>query len=125
MLTSLLNLRMKRLIISNIKYEKEKKEEKETYQKQIEYLTYLGQDTNATRKKNCYKELPTRLTNIQENMEVETKKKVLNDPMIDIRRYLSIMRSEPIKDHPKVTIQVRNVKRLRNIKNIKNRNIKN
>jgi len=87
----------------NVEHEKEKKEEKEKYEKQIGYLTYLGQDTNeATGKKNWYEELPTRLTNIQEDMEVETKKKVLNDPMVDIRRYLSIMRSEPIKDHPKI-----------------------
>jgi len=41
------------------------------------------------------------LTNIQDT-EVETTKKILNDPMVDIRRYLNIMRSEPTKDHPKV-----------------------
>jgi len=40
-------------------------------------------------------------------MEVETKKKILNDPrtLVDIRRYLSIMCSEPIKNHPKVKVE--------------------
>lgn len=86
-----------------MEHEKEKKEEKEKYEKQIGYLTYLGQDTNeATGKKNWYEELPKRLTDTEKNVEVETKKKALNDPMIDIKKYLSIMHSKPVEDHLKI-----------------------
>lgn len=78
----------------NVEHEKEKKEEKEKYEKQIGYLTYLGQDTNeATGKKNWYEELPKRLTETERDVEIETKKKVLNDPLIDIKKYLKIMHS--------------------------------
>lgn len=34
-------------------------------------------------------------------MEVETKKKALNDPMVDIKKYLNIMHSKPVED-PKI-----------------------
>lgn len=85
-----------------MEHEKEKKEEKEKYEKQIGYLTYLGQDTNeATGKKNWYEELPKRLLDTEKNVEVETKKKALNDPIVDIKKYLNIMNSQPVKD-PKV-----------------------
>ncbi|KAG5327886.1 LENG1 protein, partial [Pseudoatta argentina] len=83
-------------------HEKEKKEEKEKYEKQIGYLTYLGQDTNeATGKKNWYEELPKRLTDTEKDVEIEIKKKTLNDPMIDIKKYLKIMHSKS-EDHLKV-----------------------
>ncbi|XP_024876564.1 leukocyte receptor cluster member 1 homolog [Temnothorax curvispinosus] len=87
----------------NVEHEKEKKEEKEKYEKQIGYLTYLGQDTNeATGKKNWYEELPKRLTDTEKDVELETKKKALNDPMVDIRKYLKIMHSKSAEDHVKV-----------------------
>ncbi|KZC14703.1 PREDICTED: leukocyte receptor cluster member 1 homolog [Dufourea novaeangliae] len=76
----------------NTEHEKEKKEEKEKYEKQIGYLTYLGQDTNeATGKKNWYEELPKRITDTEKNIEVQTKKKALDDPIHDIKKYLNIM----------------------------------
>lgn len=76
----------------NAEHEREKKEEKEKYEKQIGYLTYLGQDTNeATGKKNWYEELPERLRDTEKHVEVETKKKCLADPIHDIKKYLSIM----------------------------------
>lgn len=76
----------------NAEHEKEKKEEKEKYEKQIGYLTYLGQDTNeATGKKNWYEELPRRITDTEKNIEVQPKRKALDDPIQDIRRYLNIM----------------------------------
>ena len=85
----------------NAEHEKEKKEEKEKYEKQIGYLTYLGQDTNeATGKKNWYEELPKRLTDTEKDVEIEIKKKTLNDPMIDIKKYLKIMHSKS-EDHLK------------------------
>lgn len=87
----------------NVEHEKEKKEEKEKYEKQIGYLTYLGQDTNeATGKKNWYEQLPKRLMDSEKDIEVETKKKILNDPMVDIKKYISIMRSKPAEDKPKI-----------------------
>lgn len=87
----------------NAEHEKEKKEEKEKYEKQIGYLTYLGQDTNeATGKKNWYEELPKRLTDTEKDVEVETKKKILTDPMVDIKRYLKIMHSKSTEDRLKV-----------------------
>lgn len=65
-------------------------------------MTYLGQDTNeATGKKNWYEELPKRLTDTEKDIEIEIKKKTLNDPMIDIKKYLKIMHSKP-EDHLKV-----------------------
>lgn len=87
----------------NAEHEKEKKEEKEKYEKQIGYLTYLGQDTNeATGKKNWYEVLPKRLTNTEKDMELETKNKTLIDPMVDIKRYLTIM-SKSTKNQPTKT----------------------
>lgn len=96
----------------NAEHEKEKKEEKEKYEKQIGYLTYLGQDTNeATGKKNWYEELPKRLTDTERDVELETQKKALNDPMADIKRYLKIMHSKSAEDH--VRVKTEGVKRKR------------
>lgn len=87
----------------NAEHEKEKKEEKEKYEKQIGYLTYLGQDTNeATGKKNWYEELPKRLMDTEKDVEIEVKKKILDDPMGDIKKYLKIMHSKSAEDHLKV-----------------------
>lgn len=63
----------------------------------------MGQDTNeATGKKNWYEELPKRLTDTEKDVEVETKKKTLSDPMVDIKRYLKIMHSKSAEDRLKV-----------------------
>ncbi|XP_018397429.1 PREDICTED: leukocyte receptor cluster member 1 homolog [Cyphomyrmex costatus] len=97
----------------NAEHEKEKKEEKEKYEKQIGYLTYLGQDTNeATGKKNWYEKLPKRLTDTEKDIEIEVKKKTLNDPMVDIKKYLKIMHSKSAEDHLK--IQAGSIKRKHN-----------
>lgn len=83
----------------NTEHEKEKREEKEKYEKQIGYLTYLGQDTNeATGKKNWYEELPRRLLDTEKNVEVEAMKKASNDPIVDIKKYLNIMRSTSVEE---------------------------
>lgn len=100
----------------NAEHEKEKKEEKEKYEKQIGYLTYLGQDTNeATGKKNWYEELPKRLMDTEKDVEIEVKKKILDDPMGDIKKYLKIMHSKSAEDHLKVKAE--SVKRKRHDSN--------
>lgn len=86
----------------NTEHEKEKKEEKEKYEKQIGYLTYLGQDTNeALKRKNWYEELPKRLNDKDKDIEVEITKKVLHDPIQDIKKYLNIMGSVHSEKHVK------------------------
>lgn len=77
----------------NAEHEAEVKNEKEKYEKQIGYLTYLGQDTNeATGKKNWYDVLPARLSDHGVEIEIQETKKIVDDPMTDIRKYLNIMR---------------------------------
>lgn len=83
----------------NAGHEIEKKEEQEKYEKQIGYLTYLGQDTNeATGNKSWYNELPKRITEIDKSEENGMKAKILNDPINDIRKYLKIMGSTSSSD---------------------------
>ncbi|XP_033320975.1 leukocyte receptor cluster member 1 homolog [Megalopta genalis] len=96
----------------NAEHEKEKKEEKEKYEKQIGYLTYLGQDTNeATGKKNWYEELPKIITESEKHIEVQSKKKVLYDPIHDIRKYLNIMGADSAKKSLKTeSIPIKRVK---------------
>lgn len=86
----------------NADHEKEKKEEKEKYEKQIGYLTYLGQDTNeALKRKNWYEEIPKRLTDKDNSIEVEITKKILHDPIQDMKKYLTMMDNGSSKKHLK------------------------
>ncbi|XP_008557285.1 leukocyte receptor cluster member 1 homolog [Microplitis demolitor] len=79
----------------NAEREAEKKAEKEKYEKQIGYLTYLGQNTNeSTGSKSWYEELPRRLTDTDVKIEVQGDKKVRHDPMVAMKRYLSTMGSD-------------------------------
>lgn len=79
--------------MTNKEHEKEKKEEQEKYEKQIGYLTYLGQDTNeALKKRNWYDVAPDR--SCSETGEVNMKSKVLYDPMVEMKKYLAMPRSE-------------------------------
>ncbi|CAK9802093.1 Leukocyte receptor cluster member 1 [Anthophora quadrimaculata] len=90
----------------NVEHEKEKKEEKEKYEKQIGYLTYLGQDTNeATGKKNWYEELPERLKDTEKDVEVQVKRKALDDPIHDIKKYLNIMGAGSSEKSSKVKLE--------------------
>uniref|UniRef100_A0A1B6GTE6 CBF1-interacting co-repressor CIR N-terminal domain-containing protein n=1 Tax=Cuerna arida TaxID=1464854 RepID=A0A1B6GTE6_9HEMI len=93
---------------TNKDYELEKKEEKEKYEKQIGYLTYLGQDTvEVTGKISWYNKMPSRLLLNEERKEevkekeVNIKSKQLVDPLNSIRRYLgmnSISKSSEMKN---------------------------
>lgn len=75
--------------LPNKEHERQAKEEKEKYEKQIGYLTYLGQDTNeALGKKNWYDEVPDRPR--PEDPELITKDKPTHDPLTGIKRTLAL-----------------------------------
>lgn len=71
---------------ANDEYLKEQKEEREKYEKQIGYLTYLGQDTNeALGKKNWYDVAPDRQSS---GVEIGLKGKSYEDPLKIMKKYL-------------------------------------
>lgn len=76
---------------TNKELEKEKKEEQEKYEKQIGYLTYLGQDTNESlRLKSWYEVAPRRLEVGEERevVEKDLNKKHGDDPLTLIKALL-------------------------------------
>ncbi|XP_077290434.1 leukocyte receptor cluster member 1 homolog [Arctopsyche grandis] len=121
----------------NKDHEHEIKEEKEKYEKQIGYLTYLGQDTNeALGKRNWYDVLPERLTgksrpehvkntydrliikDIEGNVkpkeiyeELQTKWKTAHDPLNIINFHLKKDEKKEIASHSKHIDETKSLKR--------------
>lgn len=86
----------------NAEHVKEKKDEQEKYEKQIGYLTYLGQDTNeATGKRDWYDVAPKR--DVEDDDEVLLKTKSYHDPLSVMKKFMG---SEE-KDYSKTSASIR------------------
>ncbi|KAH8318044.1 hypothetical protein KR074_003571, partial [Drosophila pseudoananassae] len=82
---------------TNKELEKEKKEEQEKYEKQIGYLTYLGQDTNEALKVHSWYEVAPKREVVGDpnSEELHLKKKLAQDPLTLINSLLPPEKKEP------------------------------
>ncbi|KAH8267289.1 hypothetical protein KR018_004586 [Drosophila ironensis] len=81
--------------------ERERKEEQEKYEKQIGYLTYLGQDTNEALKTRSWYEVAPQRHNAPEDLEEKlVTQKQSHDPLSLINSLLQSKKNKAIKTAP-------------------------
>ncbi|KAH8250898.1 hypothetical protein KR038_009995, partial [Drosophila bunnanda] len=82
---------------TNKDLEKEQKEEQEKYEKQIGYLTYLGQDTNEALKVRSWYEVAPKRAEVDNTSDAEShlKQKLAHDPLTLINALLPPAKKDP------------------------------
>lgn len=92
----------------NPQYVKEKKIEQELYEKQIGYLTYLGQDSKEILgKKDWYEKPKVKYdTYKSKNLEIGLKAKIFSDPLLFMNSCLSNSNNTHLKIKQNTTVPV-------------------
>lgn len=76
---------------SNVHNEKEKKDEKEQYEKKIGYLTYLGQDTLELKGETSWYNKDRDSESQVKESEKDKRKKSFQDPIHSMNKYIKLL----------------------------------